>query len=109
MPFTCQPDCGKCCDEPGGIVYLRPEDAKIMASHHEMVVEEWLEEIAGKHLMEGGSSNLILLLTCAFIWMRIRNVQLTKQDLHNANHIHSGQKMCARIGHGKRLSANAQD
>ena len=43
VPFTCQPDCGKCCDEPGGIVYLRPEDAKIMAQHHGLEVTDWLE------------------------------------------------------------------
>ncbi|MBA4694906.1 MAG: YkgJ family cysteine cluster protein [Candidatus Poseidoniales archaeon] len=43
VPFQCQPDCGKCCDEPGGIVYLRPDDARIMASHHQMGVQEWLD------------------------------------------------------------------
>ena len=43
VPFSCQPNCGKCCDEPGGIVYLRPEDAEIMSSHHNLQVEEWLE------------------------------------------------------------------
>ncbi len=44
VPFSCQPDCGKCCDEPGGIVYLRPEDAQIMANYHNMSVEDWLEK-----------------------------------------------------------------
>ncbi len=42
VPFACQPNCGKCCDEPGGIVYLRPEDAETLAAHHEMEVENWL-------------------------------------------------------------------
>ena len=45
VPFACQPNCGKCCDEPGGIVYLRPEDAETLASHHDMEVEEWLERL----------------------------------------------------------------
>ena len=43
VPFSCQPNCGKCCDEPGGIVYLRPEDAQILASHHGMEVVDWLD------------------------------------------------------------------
>ena len=43
IPFTCLPDCGKCCDEPGGIVYLRPEDAVIMSKHHNLEIEEWLK------------------------------------------------------------------
>ena len=40
--LSCQPNCGKCCDEPGGIVYLRPEDAQSLANHHGMEVEDWL-------------------------------------------------------------------
>lgn len=43
VPFSCQADCGKCCDEPGGIVYLRPEDAETLAKHHRLEMEEWLE------------------------------------------------------------------
>ncbi|MDP6870251.1 MAG: YkgJ family cysteine cluster protein [Candidatus Poseidoniaceae archaeon] len=43
VPFSCQTDCGKCCDEPGGIVYLHPTDAKKMASHLGLTVEDWLE------------------------------------------------------------------
>ena len=43
VPFACQPDCGRCCDEPGGIVYLRPEDAQNLANHHGMSVEDWFE------------------------------------------------------------------
>ena len=43
VSFSCQPDCGKCCDQPGGIVFLKPMDAEILAKHHSMSVEEWLE------------------------------------------------------------------
>tara|TARA_B100001996_G_C18635031_1_gene583359 strand:- start:411 stop:866 length:456 start_codon:yes stop_codon:yes gene_type:complete len=43
VPFSCQADCGKCCDEPGGIVYLRPEDANILSNHHRLAMDEWLE------------------------------------------------------------------
>tara|TARA_Y100001954_G_C15423892_1_gene413575 strand:- start:72 stop:518 length:447 start_codon:yes stop_codon:yes gene_type:complete len=43
VPFSCQPNCGKCCDEPGGIVYLRPEDAEQLAAFHKMDVIDWLE------------------------------------------------------------------
>ena len=43
VPFACQADCGRCCDEPGGIVYLRPEDAQKLANHHNLGVKDWLE------------------------------------------------------------------
>ena len=43
VPFACQADCGRCCDEPGGIVYLRPEDAQKLANHHNLSVKDWLE------------------------------------------------------------------
>ena len=31
--FSCQPDCGRCCDEPGGIVDLSRVDAQRLADH----------------------------------------------------------------------------
>ncbi|MGY8670310.1 MAG: YkgJ family cysteine cluster protein [Candidatus Poseidoniales archaeon] len=43
VSFQCQPDCGRCCDEPGGIVYLAKEDAVRLAEHHSLGVKEWLE------------------------------------------------------------------
>ncbi len=41
--FSCQEGCGRCCDEPGGIVYLSPRDAERISQSHEMSVEDWLE------------------------------------------------------------------
>ena len=41
--FECQPDCGKCCDQPDGVVFLAPHDAKRLAEHHQMDVQEWLD------------------------------------------------------------------
>ena len=40
--FSCQPDCGRCCDEPGGIVYLSRHDAKRISSSMDMSVDDWL-------------------------------------------------------------------
>jgi len=42
VPFTCVPDCGKCCDQPGGVVFLRKTDAARIAKHLEMPVDLWL-------------------------------------------------------------------
>jgi len=42
IPFACQPDCGKCCDEPGGIVYLSIADAERLAQYHDLDLKEWL-------------------------------------------------------------------
>ena len=50
VPFACQPNCGRCCDQPGGIVYLSIRDAERIASHHEMEMEAWLERDCRKTL-----------------------------------------------------------
>ena len=42
--FTCIPDCGRCCDEPGGIVYLSREDATRIAKNFDMTVKDWLSK-----------------------------------------------------------------
>ena len=41
--FSCQPNCGRCCDQPGGIVYLSVDDAERLAAHAELSVPDWLE------------------------------------------------------------------
>ena len=41
--FECQPDCGKCCAQPGGVVFLAKHDAERLSNFHELSVEEWLE------------------------------------------------------------------
>ena len=42
VKFSCQTGCGKCCDEPGGIVYLSRHDAKRISSSMDMSVDDWL-------------------------------------------------------------------
>ena len=41
--FTCLPDCGKCCDEPGGIVFLSRNDAERIAKHFNLDLKEWIK------------------------------------------------------------------
>ena len=43
IPFTCLPDCGRCCNEPNGIVHLSIDDAECLAEYFEIPVEQWLE------------------------------------------------------------------
>jgi Fe-S-cluster containining protein len=43
VAFRCQPNCGRCCDQPGGIVYLSPDDAERLSEHAGLDVEAWLE------------------------------------------------------------------
>jgi Fe-S-cluster containining protein len=43
VAFRCQPNCGRCCDQPGGIVYLSPDDAERLAEHAGLDVQAWLE------------------------------------------------------------------
>ena len=44
VQFECQPDCGKCCDQPGGVVFLAPHDAERLANHLDMDVQDWLDK-----------------------------------------------------------------
>ena len=41
--FSSQPNCGKCCDQPGGIVYVSADDATRLAAHADLDVHAWLE------------------------------------------------------------------
>ncbi len=50
VPFSCQSSCGKCCDEPNGIVYLSTHDAKRISSNMSLKVSEWLERDCRKTL-----------------------------------------------------------
>ena len=55
--FSCQAQCGRCCDEPGGIVYLSPDDAQRLAVHASLPVEDWLERDTrkthdGRHVLK---------------------------------------------------------
>ena len=50
VPFTCQSGCGKCCDEPDGIVYLSMHDAKRISGRLGMEVTEWLSRDCRKTL-----------------------------------------------------------
>ena len=40
--FTCLPNCGRCCDEPDGLVYISKEDAMRISNHIGIDVEMWL-------------------------------------------------------------------
>ncbi|MEC7228833.1 MAG: hypothetical protein VXV95_02145, partial [Candidatus Thermoplasmatota archaeon] len=43
VKFSCQSGCGKCCDEPGGIVYLSKRDAQRISISLNLSVTDWLE------------------------------------------------------------------
>lgn len=46
--FSCQSGCGKCCNQPNGIVYLSIADAERISQHSGLSVEDWLERDARK-------------------------------------------------------------
>ncbi|MBQ70229.1 MAG: zinc/iron-chelating domain-containing protein [Euryarchaeota archaeon] len=48
VKFSCQSGCGKCCDQPGGIVYLSTKDAERISNHSGLSVDDWLERDARK-------------------------------------------------------------
>ena len=48
VKFSCQSGCGKCCDQPGGSVYLSIKDAERISNHSGLSVDDWLERDARK-------------------------------------------------------------
>ena len=50
VKFRCQDSCGRCCDEPGGIVYLSREDTRRISKHFELKPKTWLKRDAKRHL-----------------------------------------------------------
>ena len=60
--FACQPDCGRCCDEPGGIVYLSRADAQRLADHAGLSVKEFLKRdctttLDGRYVLRSNQSD----------------------------------------------------
>jgi len=68
VPFTCQTNCGKCCDEPNGIVYLSTHDARRISQNFNMDVLEWLDRdctktLDGRYILKSRDSDGI----CIFL------------------------------------------
>ena len=62
VQFTCQPDCGRCCDEPGGIVYLSRNDVERLAQHANLTVPEYLKKdctttLDGRYVLRSNQSD----------------------------------------------------
>jgi len=43
LNFTCIPECGRCCNEPDGLVFLSTIDAENLSRHFGMSVDDWIE------------------------------------------------------------------
>ena len=49
LQFTCIPDCGRCCNEPDGLVFLSTKDAMNLSEFHNMEVNDWIERDCTRH------------------------------------------------------------
>jgi Fe-S-cluster containining protein len=63
--FQCQPQCGRCCDQPGGLVYLSTDDAQRLALHAGLSVEAWLKRDArttmdGRYILRSNDEDLCI-------------------------------------------------
>ena len=43
LNFSCIPECGRCCNEPDGLVFLSTKDAESLSQHFGMQVNEWID------------------------------------------------------------------
>lgn len=62
VKFSCQSGCGKCCDEPGGIVYLSKRDAQRISISLNLSVTDWLERdcqqtLDGRYILKSRASD----------------------------------------------------
>ena len=92
VKFSCQTGCGKCCDEPGGIVYLSRHDAKRISSSMGMSVDDWLardckQTYDGRYILKSRKSDGI----CIYL-SEDKLATYTKIGLNNALHIRGGQR-----------------
>ena len=64
IKFTCLPNCGKCCNEPNGIVYLSLKDMTRLAAFQNLSLHEWIKRdcrktIDGRYVLKSKPENLI--------------------------------------------------
>ena len=64
IKFTCLPNCGKCCNEPNGIVYLSLKDMTRLAAFQKLSLHDWIKRdcrktIDGRYVLKSKPENLI--------------------------------------------------
>ncbi len=64
IKFTCLPGCGKCCNEPNGIVYLSLKDMNRLAAHHKLLLSDFIKKdcrktLDGRYVLKSKPENLI--------------------------------------------------
>tara|TARA_B100000287_G_scaffold404136_1_gene426539 strand:- start:1494 stop:1967 length:474 start_codon:yes stop_codon:yes gene_type:complete len=64
IKFTCLPNCGKCCNEPNGIVYLSLKDMTRLAAFQNMQLSDWIKRdcrktLDGRYVLKSKPENLI--------------------------------------------------
>ena len=64
IKFTCLPNCGRCCNEPNGIVYLSLKDMTRLAAFQKLSLSEWIKRdcrktIDGRYVLKSKPENLI--------------------------------------------------
>lgn len=64
IKFTCLPNCGKCCNEPNGIVYLSLKDMTRLAAFQKLSLSEWIKRdcrktMDGRYVLKSKPEDLI--------------------------------------------------
>jgi len=112
VKFTCLPNCGKCCNEPNGIVFLSLKDMTRLAAFQKLPLSEWIKRdcrktIDGRYVLKSKPEDLICIylddnLNCtvydskpdqcsAFPWW--------DENLANETSWDKTKKMCPGIEH----------
>tara|TARA_B100000945_G_C20424374_1_gene619586 strand:- start:1166 stop:1642 length:477 start_codon:yes stop_codon:yes gene_type:complete len=119
LKFSCLPDCGKCCNEPEGIVYLSLKDMSRLASYHNLSLNEWIKRDCrkssdGRYILKSNQEKKICIyfnddLNCdvydskpdqcsAFPWWN--------ENLVDKNSWEKTKEICPGIDHPKALIIN---
>ena len=109
VKFSCQTGCGKCCDEPGGIVYLSRHDAKRISSSMGMSVDDWLardckQTYDGRYILKSRKSDGI----CIYL-SEDKTATYTKIGLQQCAAYPWWSENQQLTVHGSKPSLNVQD
>ena len=90
--FACQASCGRCCDEPGGIVYLSPMMLLVSPNMQAYRLKHGLNGTLGRPLTVVMSSKVANQTVFAFTSTSKNNATFTKYALSNAKPSLGGEK-----------------
>ena len=120
--FTCLPNCGRCCNEPGGIVYLSPFDVTRLSANFEMNIIDWLDRdceksLDGRYILKSKESDQICIYLNSDLKCDVYGVKPTQcsafpwwgENLKTERSWRKTMDLCPGIEHTESLIINGDE